>query len=51
MTFCTLAEVPGMLDFTRLALYDGVGFAAFFGDFADFSSTEDDGLLKSLVGI
>ena len=51
MTFCTLAEVPGMLDLTRLALYDGAGFATFFGDFADLSGTEDDGLLNSLVGI
>ena len=50
MTFCTLADVPGMLDLTRFGLYVGVGRAAFFGDFADFG-TEDDGLLNSRVGI
>ena len=51
MTFYTLAEVPGILDFTRLGLYEGVGFTTFFGDFADFNGTDDDGLLNSLVGI
>ena len=51
MTFCTLVDVPGMLDLTRFGLYVGVGRAAFFGDFADFVGTEEDGLLNSLVGI
>ena len=51
MTFCTLAEVPGILDLTRFGLYDGAGFATFLGDFADFNGTDDEGLLNSLVGI
>ena len=51
MTFCTLADVPGMLDLTRFGSYVGVGRAAFFGDLADFVGTEEDGLLNSLVGI